>query len=242
MRLTDYVFTPLELKRQYMNTVTMQVGLRYFGGKSVIGKYLLNRIFEMQAYRYQKGNPATVFVDCFTGGGKMALSIPTGWFNTIVMNDMDYGVYSFYTCCKDMPLALIHMIEELGKVMCKDIFMICARNRNKMNGELYQKILDELGIEDNQYAEEGIQLLSAAMTYWVTQSSWLGETDPDNICYALNVGDKNEKNEVQSRITLAGKRILQINERMARQDFIIENMDYVDLIKKYLYDGKGNKI
>ena len=117
MRLTDYVMAAKELKEQYFRTLSMQVGLRYFGGKATIGKFLINRVFEMQAYRYKKGIPAKVFVDCFTGGGKMALTIPTGWFDTIVINDLDYGVASYYQCCKDIPQALIELIEVLGKDM-----------------------------------------------------------------------------------------------------------------------------
>lgn len=245
MRLTDYVFATEKLKKQYFDTVTMQVGLRYFGGKSIIGKYLLNRIFEMQAYRYEKNISATTFVDCFTGGGKMALSIPTGWFETIVMNDMDYGVYSYYVCCKESPRALIEMIEVLGKVMCEEVYVICARERNKRgkgltDAEMALFHLDKIQCVDHkehEKYEKGDMLLSAAMTYWVTQSSWLGETEHNAANYALNKGDKNEKLEIENRVALAKKRITQINTKMTRQHYVIENLDYVDLIQKYLYDS-----
>ncbi|MBR4982011.1 MAG: DNA adenine methylase [Lachnospiraceae bacterium] len=232
MRLTDYVHASPEMKERYFNTLTTQVGLRYFGGKSKIGKFIINRIFEMQAYRYVHNNPAKTFVDCFAGGGKIALTIPTGWFDTIVINDLNYGVYSYYVCCRDNPLALIDMIERLGKIMSKDMFKLFAYVRSTPGKMLPEIVLKELGIEitDDLNAD---MLLSAAMTYWVTASSWEGETDPDNLNYALDAGDKDEKAEIEKRVNIAKKRIMQINSKMLRQNFIIENMDYVDLIAKY---------
>lgn len=232
---------PKELKEQYFNSLTMQVGLRYFGGKAMIGKFLINRIFEMQAYRYKKGNPAKVFVDCFTGGGKMALTIPTGWFDKIVMNDLNYGVYSYYVCCQQRPLALINMIEVLGSIMCYDTFKICAKERSTRGKHLPEDILQKLGISDSvdekgEIRGDADMLLSAAMTYWVTQGSWLGETDPERITYALITSGKNENEEIRKRIRTARKRIMQINQKMTRQTYIIENLDYVNLIEKYRKD------
>ena len=36
----------------------------------------------------QADKKADIFIDAFTGGGKMGLSIPKGWFDTIVINDL----------------------------------------------------------------------------------------------------------------------------------------------------------
>ena len=243
MRLTDYVMAPDEIKKQYFNTLTMQVGLRYFGGKAIIGKYLINRVMEMQAYRYitDEYEPAKYFVDCFTGGGKMALTIPTGWFDTIVMNDLNYGVYSYYKCCQSKPLALLKMIENLGKIMCYDVFMICAQERSNRGKHLSADIINKLKDDYQTTGEIDFDMiLSAAMTYWVTQGSWLGETDPDRITYALNVGTKNEKEEIRKVVARAKKRIMNINQKMTRQTYIIENMDYVKLIEKYHFDKNKN--
>lgn len=256
MRLTDYVMASSELKKRYFDTVTMQVGLRYFGGKNVIGKYLINRIFEMQAYRYVNNNnadiqPAKVFIDCFTGGGKMALSIPTGWFDTIVMNDYNYGVYSYYKCCQIAPLALIKMIENLGRIMCLDVFMLCARLRSTRGKNLDKDFLECIGLtcrDDNHFvmpdneSVDADMLLSGAMTYWVTQGSWLGETDPESVSYAMGTKGKNEAEEIRKRIRTAKKRIYEINQKMCRQHYIIENMDYVDLLKKYLGEYGNDKL
>lgn len=133
-----------------------------------------------------------------------------------------------------MPLALISMIEDFGKIMCYDMFMMCARERSTRGKHLDSQVLCDLNLaSDFQDSVDGDMLLSAAMTYWVTQSSWLGETDPDRVTYALNTGDKNEQEEIRKRIRTAKKRIYQINQKMTRQHYIVENMDYVDLIKKY---------
>lgn len=237
MRLTDYVRASESLKKKYFDSLSMQVGLRYFGGKAIIGKYLINRIMEMQAFRYVKNGykPAKRLVDCFTGGGKIALTIPSGWFDEIVMNDLNYGVYSFYMCCKHAPLALIGLINDLGKIMCYDIFMMCAQNRSA-KGKNLEEWKQLSGYSDDEIIN-GDMLLSAAMTYWVTQGSWLGETDPEKVTYALNVGNKNENEEIRKVISRAPKRIKQINDKMLRNHIIVENMDYVELIEKYYGDG-----
>lgn len=233
MRLTDYVMSSPEMKKLFFDTVIMRVGLRYYGGKSISGKYILNRIFEMQAYRYVHKEPAKVFIDAFAGGGKIALSIPTGWFDTIVINDLNFGVYSFYMCCQNAPLQLIEMIDKMGSIMCKAYFQYCARTRSNVNQSLS---MDETP-QNNTMVDEGVitpnMLLAAAKTFWVTQSSWLGETDPEKAEYALSGKDKNEHEEIEKRRKLARKRIIQINQKMARQKYIIENMDYAKLIIKY---------
>lgn len=242
MRLTDYVNASAEMKKRYFDTLSTQVGLRYYGGKAKIGKFIINRIFEMQAYRYMHNNPAKTFVDCFTGGGKIALTIPTGWFDTIVINDINYGVYSYYMCCRNNPLALIDMIEKLGKVMDYNMFRMFARERSLRGKNLPDDLLNELGVnretlnivDDGTVKVDADMVLSGAMTYWVTASSWQGETDPDKIFYGLDMSGKNEKEEIEKRVIAAKKRIMQINSKMNKQNYIIENMDYVDLIRKYL--------
>ena len=68
---------------------------------------IYNTIFNMAINMEDEGNKPKVFVDAFCGGGKMALSVPHGWFDLIVMNDLDYGVYSYYCCAKDRHRELI---------------------------------------------------------------------------------------------------------------------------------------
>ena len=66
----------------------MVTGIPYFGGKSKIGKYLYNTIFNM-AVTMNNGDKPLIFVDAFTGGGKIGLSMPDGWFKLIVINDLE---------------------------------------------------------------------------------------------------------------------------------------------------------
>lgn len=226
MTLEDYIQSAEITKRKWYNSLSIQTGLAYFGGKSIIGKKLINVICEMQAKMsldHDHSQQADIFIDAFTGGGKIALSIPNGWFKQIVMNDLNKGVYNFYYYCKYKPKELIQMIEVIGKAMSYDMFMFCAENRNRDDVE---------------------QLVSAAMTYWVTTADWLGTTDPKSVSYSFNTEKKNEMEEIHKAIRTAQKRIPQIHKKMKRQNITIENMDYRELIKKYesLAEEKGQRI
>ena len=107
MRLANYEFAePLD-KKEWLNSLQMKVGLNYFGGKSIIGKYIFNNIFNLSVVMKKQGKKPDIFIDAFTGGGKIGLSIPYGWYDTIVINDLNYGVYSYYKCCKENHIALI---------------------------------------------------------------------------------------------------------------------------------------
>ncbi|ODR38509.1 DNA adenine methylase [Eisenbergiella tayi] len=232
MRINDYIQAGEEEKSQWVKSINMSVGLSYFGGKSKIGKYLLNKIFNMTVQMKQAGKRPDIFIDAFCGGGKMGLTIPYGWYDTIVMNDLDRGVYNYYKYCQGRSKEtehtdykeLISMIEKIGETMSEDVFHMCARQREK-------KEIDDLS--------------SAAMTFWTTQASWLGDTNPYTISYSLKPPEKadealtkgllkkNEQQEIQKCINEAYKRIPKLHDRFMRQNFIIENLDYRELIKKY---------
>lgn len=238
MRINDYMLAPEEAKREWVESIKMSVGLSYFGGKSRIGKYLLNKLFNMTVQMNQSGHRPDIFVDGFTGGGKIGLSIPYGWYDTVIMNDLDRGVYNFYKFCQGFEegnvkydyIELINMIDKLGEIMSEDVFHMCAETR---------------------CCSEIDDLTSAAMTYWTTQASWMGETDPNNITYALKPPEKadvaltkgllkkNEPEEIQKCIKEAHRRIPKVHEKLNRQHYIIENLDYKELIKKY--NGKPYK-
>ena len=51
--------------------------------------------------------------------------------------------------------------------------------------------------------------------------------------YRFNTEGKNESEEIRGYIRTAQKRIPRIHKQMMRQNIIIENMDYRELIKKY---------
>jgi len=129
MRIFDYRQSSDRDRLQWMESFQITTGLRYFGGKSTIGKYLMNRICNMAVKMEQDGKGADIFIDAFTGGGKIGLSVPEGWFDTIVMNDLNYGIWSYYMCCKYETKSLIKMIEFIGQHMNKDMYNFIAFNR-----------------------------------------------------------------------------------------------------------------
>lgn len=318
MNLIDYELASQQEKANSMDSFKILSGIKMFGGKARIGKYIVNHIMNMAVRMKQDGHKADIFIDMFGGGGKISLSIPEGFFHTIVLNDLNYGIYNFFNCCKEKPEALVRMIEELGNVMSREFFYLCAYCRSN-NGytmkkqeadniireasELRKTIEDvedllknakelrrEKGLTDeeieiigknNQTEEEKelvnsieleeedkalltiadkieraerikkvydlmadirIQpLLSAAMTYWVTQASFNGATDPDKATYRFGLKDNksgvptrsNEMEDIQKSIDHARRHIKVVHEKMHRLNIVVENLDYRELIKKY---------
>ena len=91
MNLYDYVYASDGDKTKWLDSIRIVSGLPYFGGKQFIGRYLLNHIFNMASRMYMDGKKADIFVDAFGGGGKIALSVPEGWFKEIVQDDRGTG-------------------------------------------------------------------------------------------------------------------------------------------------------
>ncbi len=246
MRLYDYKYSPISDRRKWMETVKISSGLGYFGGKQFIGKYLMNRLFNMAVRMEDDGNKADIFIDAFTGGGKIGLSVPEGWFNTIVINDLDYGVVSYFEACRDKPDKLIKLIEEIGVCMCKELFNVFVYNRCNSSASAIRKIKKDYNNEDWISDETVEPLLAGAMTYWVVQSEFNGCTAPGKANYSLNIQDKSDKeNEdkygrgkhereaIKNIIELAKKRIPKVHDIIKRRNVIIESLDYRELIKKY---------
>lgn len=252
MRLTNYEFAEEIDKVEWLNSIQMKVGLPYFGGKSVIGRYIFNNIFNLSVEMKKQGNPPEIFIDAFTGGGKIGLSVPNGWYKTIVINDKDYGVYSYYISCRDNHIALINMIEKIGDIMCKDLFHLSAYLR------YFGKNVDKWDgggkVADNEIVEP---LVAGALTFWVTSSAFNCQTDPDSTTYNLVRGKKAEdgnsindddgeanyeihrmeQDEIKKIIAKAKKNIPKLHEQLNCRDYRIENLDYRELIKKY--NGKA---
>ena len=211
----DYMCMYKEEKEQWLNSLQIISGLRYFGGKARIAKYLINHILNMAVKMEQDKHYKIMFVDAFAGGGKIALSMPEGWFDTIVLNDINYGVYSFFDYCKNEPEALIRMIEELGSIMSEQFFKFCAKYRS-----------DKRKVQP---------LVSAAMTYWVTQTSFNGVTDSEDAEYRYSP-DKDftrskERVELERISRRAREHVMDVHNRMLNMNIIIENLDYKELIK-----------
>ena len=290
MRLFDYMESTEADKIKWFDSFKTQVGMRYFGGKSDSCIYLINRLLNMTCRMYNNGEKANIFIDAFTGGGKLALSMPEGWYDTIVMNDLDYGVYSYYKSCKDKPEALIETILYFGSIFDEDLYRFFALNRmngdhregygNRRNAEIridnYVKDIADLEAELKKYeegssdykiisssistkkkmlrffssmVEKGVisnikldPLVAGAMTYWITRTTWSGDTDPQHIwSYVLkskdntagNVNNASEKEIINRIMKTASKRVFSIHDRMMRNKIVVENLDYRQLIRKY---------
>lgn len=248
MRLANYEFAEEIDKIDWLNSIQMKVGLPYFGGKSIIGRYIFNNIFNLSVEMKKQGNTPEIFIDAFTGGGKMGLSVPYGWYDTIVINDLDYGVYSYYKCCKENHIALIEMIERIGDVMCKDLFYMSAYLRKF--GKNVEKWEGGGKVADDEVLDP---LAAGALTYWVTSAAFNNITAPDSTTYNLcrvivdedgNATDdatadvqyeerKKEQEKIKKIILKAKKNITKLHEQLNRMDYRIENLDYKELIKKY---------
>lgn len=289
MRLFDYKESSDYDKARWMDSFKTEIGLRYFGGKSLSAGYILNRIFNIASRMYDNGDKADIFLDAFTGGGKIGLSIPEGWFQYIVINDLDYGVYSFYKSCAEQPEALVKLIEEIGGSFDEDLYHFfllnrtngddreghgnkseaiqtvkileqemtqleeelkeCTDKREKENKkklwsykehrkDFYQSKLDSGLITDKKLDN----LVAGAMTYWITQTTWNGDTDAKHAWgYSLsskdnkagNLTGKNERERIKNITAYARRSVYRVHENIKRKRIIIENLDYRELLKKY---------
>lgn len=78
--------------------------LRYPGGKSKLIEYI-----------YSKLNPnnTDTFVEPFAGGASVGLSLlETGVIDNLILNDVDFGIYSLFYIIKDEPSKLINIINN----------------------------------------------------------------------------------------------------------------------------------
>lgn len=288
MRLTDYRYASEAEKKQWLKNINFELGMKYFGGKSEIGRFIFNRICNMAVRMQQDGKNPDIFLDVFTGGGKMALGIPAGWFNKIVMNDIDYGVYSFYKCCKEEPNRLIEMIKYVGSMMSKMTYQFIAFNRansptsNNYDeaqklAELYELIKDidknekvkktnswlkqnnrnevdedtfgplqkraKLAYVNKEFVltEAVDNITAAAFTFWVTKADFLGRTDPFVVAYSSDRKDDTEKaylgieekEKIEQAIKSGEALVKRVHRQMVKNNIIVENLDYKELIKKY---------
>ena len=209
MRLMDYKLFCGEERLKYLSSQKMTTGIPYFGGKTRIGKYLYNTIFNMAVTMHDNGDKPLIFVDAFTGGGKMALSMPDGWFKLIVMNDLDYGVYCYYKCCQENYRLLLATVDKLVDNMNETLFNQCIQIREEKQLDPY---------------------MCAAMTYLACALSY---NNTIGKAYKPTMGENNEKQELDKVKARAHKTIIKVAKQFSRRDYIIENLDYIELINKY---------
>lgn len=218
MRLINYQNENEYYRKQWLDSIVPMVGLKYFGGKSQIGRYIINRICDLALSMKMQNKPANIFIDAFVGGGKIGLTIPDGWFDTIVINDISRAVYCYYISCKYYHVELIKTIEGLGRYMNKDMFN-CFKQVTSNN------------FNQNFELDSDAMILIGAMEYWFTQTSFNAITDLNKACYLYN-NDK-ESDAIKRIVKTSKNRIEQIHEKLNSQNYIIECMDYKELIKKY---------
>ena len=212
MWINDYRFFSQEERRQYLSSQNMLTGIPYFGGKSKIGKYIYNAIFNMAVTMQDNGDTPRVFVDAFTGGGKMGLSMPCGWFDTIIMNDLDYGVSSYYKCVKEHHRELLKVIDKLIDNMTEELFFISLRARENRDVK---------------------PVVAAAMTYLTAAVSFNNIINYDKASYKPKMGENSEKVELEKIRSRAHRTIQAVHRKLNEQNYIIENLDYRELIRKY---------
>ena len=212
MRLMDYKLFSQEERLQYLSSQKMTTGIPYFGGKARIGKYIYNTIFNMAVTMHDNGDKPLIFIDCFTGGGKMALSMPDGWFKLIVMNDLDYGVYCYYKCCQENYRLLLVTVDKLVNSMSEQMFYKCIQIRQDKELDPY---------------------MCGAMTYVCAACSFNNILDEEKASYKPSMGDNNEKQELDKIKARAHKTITKVAKQLNRRDYIIENLSYEQLIAKY---------
>lgn len=231
MRINDwYLFSDAE-KLSFLREYKMKSPMPYFGGKSIIGKYLICHINNMtvqMALDENKRNRSKsnilhkqdIFVDVFTGGGKMGASMgASGMFKTIVMNDIDYGVYSYFK--------VVQSNDYL--VLIKAVDLLC----DKMNIELFHLISQIREITELD------EVMAGAMTYVLTACSFNSITSPATCSYSPTIKLCSEKDYLDGVKARANKNIPKLHNILSDSSttnsshYIIENLDYKELIKKY---------
>lgn len=78
--------------------------LRYPGGKSKLSDYLYSKLQESKT---------DIFVEAFAGGASVGLSLlNAGVIKHLVVNDLDFGIYSLFYTIKESPNLLINKLKK----------------------------------------------------------------------------------------------------------------------------------
>ncbi|UYZ39032.1 DNA adenine methylase (plasmid) [Clostridium beijerinckii] len=78
--------------------------LRYPGGKSKLIGYLYSKLQE---------NKCDTFIEAYSGGGSLGLALlESNVINKLILNDIDYGIYSLFYLSVNDPSELVKMLQE----------------------------------------------------------------------------------------------------------------------------------
>lgn len=93
-------------------------------------------------------------------------------------------------------------------------------------------------------SDKGIdELTAAAFTFWVTKAEFFGTTDPYKVGYIFDRDNGEnteeyylgvtEKKAIEKATDSGARLVRRIHDQMEKNDIIVENLDYKELIKKY---------
>lgn len=224
MNIYDYMYLSDSDLESYINNLKIYSGLPYFGGKTDIARYLINRILNMQAYRVSKGNKASTFIDICTGGGKIALSMPDNMFDSIIMNDYDKSVYSYHYSCKNHPDELIDKIDKLHSIMLADNAEVTGKTAFLWFVESINMNRDEIDIDSDE-----AKITYGAMLFWVTNMSFNCRTDlRAHYSVGKSIYNSNQKEFLKHINDEAAYKIRKISKRMKELNIKVMNKSYKD--------------
>ena len=198
--------------------------VKYFGGKAAFRSVLMRTIVNVASNAYDntanesENAKKPIFIDAFTGGGKIALCAPKGLFSQIVMNDLDSSMYTLYRVIQSGDYKkLIGVIGDVCKVAENNLMRGLNKSIVPVYEQAYQhKLVGQAGYISN------MDILIAAVRFVTIYGSMLGTTSEDDSYTMASYSD----------IYRSACRVIP-NIHTQIQNIIIENLDYRQLIAKY---------
>jgi site-specific DNA-adenine methylase len=191
--------------------------LKYFGGKSNLRKVLMKTVLNISSHAWKKsGGKLPIFIDAFTGGGKLGLCMPHEMFSEIVMNDLDGCMYNLYKVMKSE--AYTNLIETIESICYSHDRLLLNEELETFN-KYSQKIYDDIDKVEGQVNRA--EIILAALYFMVLYSSYYGQTE---MTASLNV-------RAEHIVDRAHDLMPDIHKRL--QGITLTNLDYRQLIAKY---------
>ncbi|QUH21844.1 DNA adenine methylase [Alkaliphilus sp. B6464] len=173
--------------------------LRYPGGKSKLIEYLYSKL--------QKTNIDT-FGEAFCGGSSVGLSLlEAGVIKNLILNDLDYGVFSLFSIIKENPDMLIDKIKNYEPTH-KDFFK--SREiitNNYSNCDLFEAAWALLVV--NRLAYSGIYKANPLGGRNGSKKDLLSRWSPNTICKRIE-----KINLMKDRITVLNMDACELIEEM----------------------------
>lgn len=195
-----------EIKVKKMKNLKKQLSpLRYPGGKSKVIDYLYTKL---------DLNKTSVFVEVFAGGSSFGLSLlEAGVIDKLIINDLDFGIYSLFKVIKEDPSELIERIRTIEPT--------------------HFQYFRSQEIVTNKY--KGLSNLDAAWhLLLVNRLAFSG------ICKANPLGGREGSSESLLQRWNPTELINRIEKIHAlKDDFEVLNLDAIELVENYYWDDRG---